>query len=104
MKNTIFVILLAIGAVTNVSAQAGFGGADCGEWIRSPSEPKRHWLLGYVSGLSKMYYFNGRNDDPLDKINSAQQIFLWMDNYCKNNPLKSVRTGGDDLFIELMKK
>lgn len=104
MKKTIVTILLIIGAFSNASAQAGFGGADCGEWVRSPSDPKRHWLLGYMSGLSKMHFFNGKDDDPLDKINSAQQIFLWMDNYCKRNPLKNVRNGGDDLFLELMKK
>jgi hypothetical protein len=45
-----------------------------------------------------------KNKDPLDKINSAEQIFVWMDNYCRANPLKNVREGAQDLFIELQKK
>jgi hypothetical protein len=40
--------------------------------------------------------------DSLQKV-SAQQIFLWMDNYCKANPLKTVVTGGYDLMDELRK-
>lgn len=90
--------------VGNAYAVVAFGGSDCGEWIRSPSESKRHWLSGYMSGLNTMHYFNDNKDDPLNKINSAQQIFLWMDNYCKANPLKRVSDGGETLFIELMKK
>ena len=34
----------------------------------------------------------------------AASIELWMDNYCKANPLKRVDDGGDDLFIELKKR
>jgi hypothetical protein len=37
-------------------------------------------------------------------INSANQVFLWMDNYCKTNPLKTVGDGGWVLFKELRKK
>jgi hypothetical protein len=90
-------------------AQGGatsFGGSDCGEWVNGSKSnaPMRAWLLGYMSGLGAMHDLNGRDDDPLDKINSAQQIYLWMDNFCQKNPLRSVRSGGVDLFLELMKK
>ncbi len=58
--------------------------------------------MGYLSGINLMVA--DKNKDPLDKINSAEQIFVWMDNYCRANPLKNVREGAQDLFIELQKK
>lgn len=100
----ITLVFIILTAVANASAAVTFGGADCGEWIRSPSEPKRQWLIGYMSGLNMMHFFNENKGDPLDKINSAQQIYLWMDNYCRDNPLKRVSIGAETLFIELMKK
>lgn len=103
MKKSMLVFLVCMTSSMGALAQTGFGGSDCGEWVRTPTEGKRQWLLGYMSGLSTMHYLNRRNDDPLDKINSADQIYVWMDNYCKANPLKTVRTGGQELFIELMK-
>ena len=42
--------------------------------------------------------------DPLDGLSSAQQAFLWMDNYCRANPLKNVSDGASDLFLELQNK
>lgn len=99
----LFGLLACVGSAP-VMAQVVFGNKDCGEWIRSPTDTKRQWLVGYMSGLSAMYMLNGRKDMPLDKINSADQIFLWMDNYCKNNPLNKVHLGGIDLFLELMGK
>lgn len=87
-----------------VWAWTGFGPKDCGEWVKSPTEGKRQWMLGFMTGLSAMHHLNKNNDDPLDKINSADQIFLWMDNYCKNNPLKNTADGGSELFLNLMKK
>jgi len=104
MKKMTMALVLSFAFFPNVWAQTGFGGSDCGEWIRTPSEGKRQWLIGYMSGLSMMHYLNRKDDDPLNKINSANQIFLWMDNFCKTHPLKNVRTGGQELFIELIQR
>ena len=82
-----------------------FGVPDCGEWINQASNPKKGWLLGYMSGLNTLHDVeNLKSEDPLKKLNSADQIFLWMDNYCKTNPLKNVGLGGWELFKELRKK
>ncbi|MDM0117529.1 hypothetical protein QTI66_36050 [Variovorax sp. J22R133] len=42
--------------------------------------------------------------DPLHNLTSADQAYLWMDNYCKANPLKGVADGAADLFIEVQQK
>lgn len=85
------------------NAQVSFGGADCGEWVNGndKNRTKNAWLLGYLSGIN-MAISKGTYD-PLNKINSAPQIYLWMDNYCKANPLKTIREGGLDLYLELQK-
>ena len=87
-----------------VSQVIYFGNPDCGKWVaNSKSIPSmRSWLLGYLSGLNSGV--GNPKNDALSKINSAEQIFLWMDNYCAKNPLQSVSTGGNQLFYELEKK
>jgi hypothetical protein len=88
-----------------VFGQTVFGMPDCGEWINQANNPKKGWLLGYMSGLNTLHDIEElKPKSPLGNINSANQIFLWMDNYCKTNPLKTVGDGGWALFKELRKK
>jgi hypothetical protein len=58
------------------------------------------WLVGYVSGLNSA--IAAPKENPLDRINSIEQIYLWMDNFCKKNPLQTVRDGGNALYRELL--
>ncbi len=55
-------------------------------------------MSGLSSGIEDV------KNDPLQKITSTAQIFLWMDNYCAKNPLKNVSNGGNILFYELSGK
>lgn len=89
----------------STQSQTVFGAPDCGEWVAQASNSKKGWLLGYMSGLNVMHDVqNLKPESPLGKLNSADQSFLWMDNYCKTNPLKTVVDGGWELFKELRKK
>ncbi len=89
---------------THASAQTTFGGPDCGEWIKSPTHSKRVWLAGYLSGLNMQHSLDEKKPtDPLGKLSSAEQAFLWVDNYCKENPLKDVPSAGALLFFELIR-
>jgi hypothetical protein len=102
-----FILALALVMTTPLSAQSQtvFGMSDCGEWINQANNSRKGWLLGYMSGLNTLHDIEGlQPESPLNKINSANQIFLWMDNYCKKNPLKTVADGGWVLFKELRKK
>jgi hypothetical protein len=100
----IFILILNCFFCLPAVSQTGFGNIDCGKWVaNSKSSPSyRSWLLGFMSGLSAG--IATPKSDPLDKINSAEQIYLWMDNYCAKNPLKSVVDGGNSLFYELSVK
>ena len=81
-----------------------FGGGDCGQWVATSKSNAslKHWLVGYMSGLNAG--MSSEKNDPLNKLNSAEQIFLWMDNFCTKNPLKTISNGGNALFYELRDK
>ncbi len=89
--------------VSTVSAQTSFGQPDCGQWIKQLDVAKKSWLLGFLTGFNQVWFGISTSDD-LGKINSAQQIFVWMDNYCKANPLNRVGDGAEKLIFELTKK
>ncbi len=88
-----------------VFGQASFGVLDCGQWISRKNNTDKAWVLGYMTGLSVMTTIaNTKQGDWLNKVNSAEQIFLFVDNYCQKNPLKTVEDAGYALFSELIKK
>ena len=91
------IAFLLSGAVFDATALGAMGGYDCGQWFTSPVA--KLWLGGYLSGLNAANLYPGR--DPLNKLNSAEQMNLWMDNYCRANPLRTVGQGANALFQEL---
>ena len=80
-----------------------FGSYDCGQWFNA-GPPAKSWLLGFLSGVNFMVANPKKRYDPLDTMNSAEQAYLWMDNYCKANPLKTIANGASDLYMELQEK
>jgi hypothetical protein len=77
-----------------------FGVPDCGQWVSRKSEPDKAWLLGYLSGLNfKQVEKGGTN--ALSVVNSADQMFVWMTNYCQKNPMSKLSDAGLELFQEL---
>ncbi len=88
-----------------VFGQTLFGNFDCGQWVNSKTETRKTWLLGFMSGLSLATEFaNNKNGDWLNKVNSSEQIFLFVDNFCQKNPLRKIESAGVELFLELIKK
>ena len=90
-------LVCAVPLFIAVNVQAGsttFGEYDCGQWINSKSDTKKAWLMGYVSGLNTEFYESSGKKDPLGRLNSAEQMFLWVDNYCKENPLSNLKNAG----------
>ena len=88
---------------TTTFATTVFGNSDCGQWLHNPTPAQKAWLAGFISGMNIMY--DGavkQGSDPLEKVNSVEQLVAWMDNYCRTNPLKTVGAGAQALFIELM--
>ncbi len=88
-----------------VFGQTLFGNFDCGQWVNSKTETRKTWLLGFMSGLSLGFALvNNKQEDWLYKVNSAEQIFLFVDNFCQKNPLRKIESAGIGLYIELTSK
>ena len=91
----------------SASATQVYGASDCGVWIGAKTEPMSRraqelWLVGYLSGLNVVHDREGHMPrDPLGRLGSMPQVFLWMDNYCQANPLKWIVQGADKLWVEL---
>jgi hypothetical protein len=87
-----------------VFGQAIFGAFDCGQWVNSKTDLRKAWVLGFMSGMSMATSVNKSDGDWLNKVNSSDQIFLFIDNYCQKNPLRKIETAGVVLYIELTSK
>ncbi|MFM2434454.1 MAG: putative exported protein [Pseudomonadota bacterium] len=100
-------LLLLVGLLVSTGASAVeiIGAPPCENWVKARNENNswlarvfQGWLVGYLSGLAV-----GRDKDVLGETDSSS-IDLWMDNYCKANPLKDVGDGGIYLYFELVKQ
>jgi hypothetical protein len=108
MTRAILVTVMAIGCLVKPAfGTQVFGSSECGKWLGAKTEPLSRnghelWLVGYLSGLSVMHDRAGLQPaDPLSRLGSMNQVFVWMDNYCQLNPLKWVVQGADQLWTEL---
>ncbi len=79
------------------------GTINCGLWLEARKNNNsvhfEHYVLGFVNGLAL-----GRNVDIWRAKGmeiSNEQLYYWMDNYCKNNPLKGVVIGAFDFANEM---
>lgn len=115
MRNPITMCFLSLALVlatssTCVAQTTIFGGYDCGQWVNRPKgHPMESWVTGYLSGLNSMYTELKETPgiapiDPLDQLNSMDQAYVWLDNFCKANPLRALDGAARELYIELRVK
>lgn len=93
------IALAFVAAAVSANAATSFGMVDCGVWVKAQSGQDRWWLGGYISGLNAALVTSGA-PDPLDAI-SIQQLYLWVDNYCRANPLHNLSKAANTLYQEL---
>jgi hypothetical protein len=99
MRTRIPLLLLALLASSSQSATL-FGAYDCSQWFSLTQDPlPKTWLLGYLSGMD----YATPTHSALDRLKSAEQAYLWIDNYCKANPSKKISDGAKQLYNELEK-
>ncbi len=106
MKKTVFclVSVLLVAFQSYAQAQVHIEGAltDCGDWIQARQQNRsvvlESYIIGYLGGFSsgshrEFWSADGRNI-------SREAVYLWMDNYCRSNPLNVILTGVHTLFNE----
>jgi len=102
MRYVVILVLLLSFAVP-AKAVTTIGGTDCGGWLTAREEAYTHaWqyqfgLSGLLSGMAiesrKEFWDSGNGITP-------DQVFYWMDNYCRKNPLRHINEGAFQLFRE----
>ena len=98
------VFALVLGVAMPAGAVRVFGVYDCGHWRNNAyRDLAQTWVMGYMSGLNAAYAPRS-GTDPLEKLNSSEQVIAWMDNYCSANPLSSVSDGAYLLYYTLTNK
>jgi len=99
---------LAIAASTQLAIAGNevrvFSQPNCTEWLKLTSNGKKKCLLGFLSGMNHGYAINHKGHDPLEKVTSDKEVFVWMDTYCNANPGLDISDGGVALFKELKAK
>lgn len=85
---------------------ANFGSVDCGLWLKDNDRMKslyKSWLLGFLTGMNlsdtKVVKANF-----LDKLSSTSQAYVFVDNYCQQNPLKNTIDAAMVLILDLEKQ
>ena len=102
---SIFLVALLLNHLPSFAQSVVFGACDCGQWLRDSKTRSANeaWAMGYLSGM------NASNTtvlkkDWLNKLNSSEQAFVYLDNYCQKNPLKSIQVALNILVFELNNK
>jgi hypothetical protein len=74
----------------------GYGTQSCGQWLAGRNGPDFYsnmaWIQGFLSGLALFL--------PTQKTDH-DAIAAWVDNYCAQNPLKTIKDAAEQLSIEL---
>ena len=109
MKTQIAVSLLAMLVMGSASGQSVLvrGMPDCGEWVKDRQQRERAvfaaaselWVVGYLSGLAIGLNTNLWGHPNVNELR-PESVFLWIDNYCRANPLKNVDAAANALFVE----
>ena len=84
---------------SNIAQVTSFGVTDCGTWVNQKRITDKVWALGYISGVNAAS--STPTNDILKSIKSAEQIWLFVDKYCRDNPLLTVPNALNNLWIEL---
>jgi len=79
------------------------GDKSCGQWVnfRNGGGWEHAAVIGWIAGYIAAY--NRQTPDVYNITGSTDfdNVLLWMDKYCRENPLSNLATGMDDLTNEL---
>lgn len=102
MRFLIFVFIMLMSSPSIAQGIYIEGTMDCGEWVQSRERQRsiayETYLVGLINGLAlgrKVEFWNAKGI-----VMSREQAYLWMDNYCKSNPLSQPTAGVFQLFEE----
>ena len=104
MKTNLIALFLCL-LCQSVSAEWVRGDPDCAMWLKPETNARelenRAWLIGFLSGTNMAFSLDA-DRKPFNYFGgiTTDQIYLWMDNYCRANPLSSAVYGVGELMLE----
>ena len=77
------------------------GGVDCGIWISARESKSLVSVESYVQGLVNGFSWGAKVSIWDQKPVTREQFFLWMDKFCRENPLENVLIGSNKFADEM---
>ena len=104
----LFLCFLSPAVYSQSPAHPVRGSPNCGSWVKPEDNSyeilNKSWLIGYLSGINMGFLIEKQRDfNYFSSGVTNEQIFLWMDKYCRENPLSKVTSGAGDLYKEMLK-
>jgi hypothetical protein len=100
----LLVVANQVQAKEGVQALSGAGAMSCGKYVawsadRGTADLFETWGQGFLSGLN--FAEHGHNGNRWKVLPDADTIKLYLDKYCKDNPLGHPYEGLIQMFVEL---
>jgi len=110
MKTLSLIVLVLSFAITTpataydkTGAYSAQGSPSCGAWVKNRKEDSwtgsalETWITGYITA------YNLQTPDVYNILGNTgiDSVYLWMDKYCQENPLKRLAKGMEILTHEL---
>ena len=100
---TLFLIATILTAPVNAQVYIE-GSVDCGSWVegrtRETSVVIEAYLIGLINGLTLGHQVEFWRAGPSATSLSRESVYLWMDGFCRQNPLNGVVQGAIALYQE----
>ena len=108
-RGSVTALLLAAFLVSGTAwAYTGFGAGikTCESWVAAKEDnyavAKRARFHGWISGYLTAYsLWVEQGSGPVSRRDSSKSAWAWIDNYCKENPNRSVATAAEHLILSL---
>jgi hypothetical protein len=101
---------LLVFSTVQIAAQEqavlGQGNVSCGTWLEDRSSDggqmaRIAWVLGYITAFNQ---YGSKPEGDVSGGLSTEQITVWIDNHCKQNPADNVYRASAALVDELRRR
>jgi hypothetical protein len=78
---------------------------DCRMWLSASGPEMKAWALGYLSGMSVVWNAEHKAPaEPLSVLSSREEVFTWLNAYCRANAPQPLGRALIVLFFESVQR
>ena len=102
--------ILLVFSTVQIAAQEqavlGQGNVSCGTWLEDRSDggqvmARIAWVLGYITAFNQ---YGSKPEGDVSGGKSTEQMTVWIENHCKQNPADNVYRASAALVDELRRR